>query len=66
MPWCLPTKKGVASCENLRGVANELRSAGARIGKPAMGYAIAPNTESIGVRRQPGEVKHLSTPRKRK
>ena len=35
------------------------------MGKPPWGHAQGPNAESIGVGRAPGELKHLSTPRKR-
>ena len=36
------------------------------MGKPAWGNAHASPAESIGRRGEPGELKHLSTPRKRK
>ena len=34
MPWLSEAKKGVTSCENLRGLANTNRSAGTRMGQP--------------------------------
>ncbi len=36
------------------------------MGKPGLGNARSPHTESIGVWGEPGELKHLSSPRKRK
>src|SRR5579872_5629120 len=35
-------------------------------GKPGRGHALSLKTESIGLEGRPGELKHLSTPRKRK
>jgi len=36
------------------------------MGEPGPGCAGSPHAESIGVRGEPGELKHLSSPRKRK
>ena len=44
--------------------ANRLRSADARMGEPGL-RSRSPQAESIGLRGEPGELKHLSTPRKR-
>ena len=35
------------------------------MGKPGIGYAMSPHRESIAMGGVRGEVKHLSTPRKR-
>ena len=55
------TKKGVASDEMLRGVENKHRSGDSRIGQP---FELLPNPWAG--KRQPGELKHLSSQRKRK
>ena len=51
--------------ERPRGAAGRQRSADVRMGQPARGDARAPAAEHIGGRGAPGELKHLSTPRKR-
>ncbi len=38
--------------------------ADSRMGEPSRGHARLPRLNTIGLRRQPGELKHLSTPRK--
>ena len=59
MPWLLEAKKDVTSCEKLRGGANNLQSADIRMGQP--------NRKVIHLDGgKPGELKHLSTRRKRK
>jgi len=60
MPRHRPAKKDVASCEKLRGAASELRSGDIRMGKPGGGRT--PSSRKGG---EPGELKHLSTRRKR-
>ena len=60
MPRHGPATKDVASCEKLRGAASKLRSGDVRMGKPGGGDA--PPSREGG---QPGELKHLSTRRKR-
>ena len=60
MPRHRPAKKDVASCDKLRGAASKLRSGDFRMGKPGGGDA--PSSRKGG---QPGELKHLSTRRKR-
>ena len=61
MPRLSETTKDVVSCDKLRGVANELWSADVRMGQPLWLKTI----DCTQVRRQPGELKHLSTRRKR-
>ena len=65
MPWHRKPMKDAASCDNPRGGALTLRSAGLRMGEPERGHARSPVPERIGAGRQPGELKHLSTRRKR-
>lgn len=55
------TRKGVASDEMLRGVENKRRSGDSRIGQP---FELLLNPWAG--KRQPGELKHLSSQRKRK
>ena len=57
--------KDAASCDNPRGGARTHRSAGIRMGEPERGHARSPGPERIGAGGQPGELKHLSTRRKR-
>lgn len=63
--WWIPrhpeTRKGVASDEMLRGVENKHRSGDSRIGQP---FELLLNPWAG--KRQPGELKHLSSQRKRK
>ena len=60
MPRLSEAKKDVISCEKLRGGAHTHRSAGVRMGQPSMLKACYPKGG------EPGELKHLSTRRKRK
>ena len=60
MPRLSEKTKDVISCEKLRGVANEQRSVDVRMGQPPG----LKNQESKDVKR--GELKHLSTCRRRK
>ena len=55
------TRKGVLSDEMLRGVAKNQRSEDSRIGQP---FELLLNSRAG--KRQPGELKHLSSQRKRK
>ena len=55
------TRKGVVSDEMLRGVENKRRSGDSRIGQP---FELLLNPWAG--KRQPGELKHLSSQRKRK
>ena len=59
-------KKDVISCEKLRRGANILRPVDIRMRELSVGNATLSYTESIGIGREPGELKHLSTQRKRK
>ncbi len=62
MPWLSEAKKDVISCDKLRGGANNLRSADFRMGQPVtLKTYHSEQSES-----KPGELKHLSTRRKRK
>jgi len=47
-------------------LATKLRSGDIRMGKPGGSHVPSPSPEHIGCRRERGEVKHLSTHRKRK
>ena len=62
MPRLSEAKKDVISCEKLRGAANEHRSADVRMGQPTA-LKVQYHDLSWG---EPGELKHLSTRRKRK
>jgi len=65
MPWRQEPMKGVAGCDKPRGAVNRLRAADSRIGQPARGHARARHPQTLGMAREPGELKHLSTPRNR-
>jgi hypothetical protein len=58
--------KGVAHDVTLRGGASSLRSGDARMGKPDAGDAASLALDFGPAERQPGELKHLITPRNRK
>ena len=64
MPRQSEAKKDVLTCEKLWGAGKELRAIGIRMGEPntAMYYLIK---SKVLIRGEPGEVKHLSNPRKR-
>ena len=59
-------KKDVVSCEKLRGGANIRRTADIRMRELSTSNVVLSYTEHIGMRGEPGELKHLSTRRKRK
>ena len=61
MPRLPEAMKDAASCEKARGTASRYRSVRVRMGQP--GGLEARHTEQVGER---GELKHLSTRRKRK
>ena len=63
MPWRSEAMKDVAACEKPRGAGNELRSVDVRMGKPTSQEVSVP--EYIGCGSEPGELKYLSTRRKR-
>ena len=58
-------KKDVTSCEKLRGVANERRTADIRMRELTTSNIVVSYDESIVIRGEPGELKHLITRRKR-
>ena len=64
MPWHQQPKKDAAICEKPRGVENRQRSGGIRMGEPVSGNALTLLT--VVSKRKPGELKHLSSWRKRK
>ena len=66
MPWYGEAMKDVVSCDKRRLGANNLRDGDFRMGQPIQGHSWISCTEYIGVRGERGELKHLSTPRKRK
>ena len=66
MPWYMAPKKDVTSCEKLRGAANEQRAADIRMRELTVGNATVYAYKYIVCVREPGELKHLSTRRKRK
>ena len=59
-------KKDVISCEKLRGGANILRSVDIRMRELNAGNTALSHYEFIVMGGEPGELKHLSTRRKRK
>ena len=59
-------KKDVISCEKLRGGANILRSVDIRMRELSAGNTALSYYEFIVMGGEPGELKHLSTRRKRK
>ena len=66
MPWYMAPKKDVTSCEKLRGGANILRNADIRMRELSASNIALSASKSIACRGEPGELKHLSTRRKRK
>ena len=66
MPWHMAPKKDVTSCEKLRGVANRHRSVDIRMRELTISNVMVSYNESIVIRRERGELKHLITHRKRK
>ena len=67
--WWMPrhqeAMKDVVNCEMPRGAVSRRRSVDVRMGKPGGRNGPSSNGEYIAIRSQPGEVKHLSTRRKR-
>ena len=59
-------KKDATSCEKLRGAANEPRSVDIRMRELTISNVMVSYYEYIVIRREPGELKHLITQRKRK
>ena len=66
MPWYMAPKKDVTSCEKLRGGANIRRNADIRMRELSASNIALSVSKSIAHRGEPGELKHLSTRRKRK
>ncbi len=66
MPWRRQAMKDAASCEKPRGGACGLRSGGVRMGQPAPREGGAPARIHRAGCATPGEVKHLSSRRKRR
>jgi len=64
MPRRQEAMKDVAACEKLRGAGKRAMIRGCPNGETRPVYR-APRPESIGAGGEPGELKHLSTPRKR-
>ena len=64
MPGHLELKKDAPNGETLRGAVRKQRSADIRMGKPGMVRAMSSVTNVT--REAPGELKHLSSRRKRK
>src|SRR3989337_829911 len=65
MPWRQGPKKDAVGGERVGEVLNNLRSDRIRMGKPRAGHTARSRAESIGAGRPAGELKHLSTRRKR-
>ena len=66
MPWYMAPKKDATSCEKLRGAANEPRSVDIRMRELNVSNVTLCYDEYIVITREPGELKHLITRRKRK
>ena len=65
MPWRREPTKDAASRDSPRGGAHGLRSGGLRMGEPGGCGAATPPGNTYLVGREPGELKHLSTRRRR-
>ena len=66
MPWHQKAMKDAVTCDKPRVDGSSRKSGGLRMGQPTEGNASVVHTEYIGMYGQRGELKHLSTPRKRK
>ena len=66
MPWYMAPKKDVTSCEKLRLGANILRDVDIRMRELSTSNVVLSCDEQIVTGGEPGELKHLSTRRKRK
>ena len=68
--WWMPRRigpmKDVVSCDKPRGAANRHRSVDFRMGQPGRSKLLSPYGEHIAIWGELGELKHLSTRRKRK
>ena len=65
MPWHQEPKKDAISCEKPRGDASNLRSVDVRMEQSGRSNILSPYDESIVIRGEPPELKHLSRGRKR-
>lgn len=66
MPWHREPMKDVGGCDMPRELSTERGSEDFRMGKPSTSDVVLPASEYIGCGRERGEVKHLSTRRRRK
>ena len=66
MPWHQEPMKDVVSCDKPWVAASRHRTMDFRMGQPGWGHAQSPIYEFIVYGREPGELKHLSSRRKRK
>jgi hypothetical protein len=64
MPWQLEAMKDVGACDKVRGAGKHALILTFLNGETHPIYRVS-YTEYIGVRGEPGELKHLSTRRKR-
>ncbi len=65
MPWQLKATKDVADCDKPRGAVEQALIRGSLNGVTHPMEDRVSGSQSITSRSEPGEVKHLSTPRKR-
>ncbi len=65
MPRHWKAMKDAESCDKSRGAANKLWSGNFRMGKPSRSYVLLLYSEYIAIWGERGELKHLSTRRKR-
>src|SRR3989304_6817861 len=65
MPWRQGPRKDAVGGDRTGEVPNNLRSGCLRMGEPGAGHTASSRAESIGAGRSAGELKHLSTRRKR-
>ncbi len=66
MPWHQEPMKDVVSCDKPWGAASRFRTMDLRMGQPGQSHVWSPVCEYIACGREPGELKHLSSRRKRK
>ena len=66
MPWHQEPMKDVVSCDKPWGAASRHRTMDFRMGKPGQSHVWSLAHEYIVYEREPGELKHLSSRRKRK
>ena len=66
MPWHQEPKKDVASCDKPWRAVSRRRTMDFRMGQPGQSSVWSLSDEYIVWQREPGELKHLSSRRKRK